>query len=113
MNLFELLSEKVWTREQRLAAMEGITLPEVKFLFASNTDDDVVTVQFVIDLFLLMTQVLPQVVEYAKTFLDSHSLETLYYGNLSKGQARQLTGIQFHFQYISIFDFRQLTNIQF
>ena len=52
MNLFELLSEKVWTREQRLAAMEGITLPEViKFLFASNTDDDVVTVQFVIDLF--------------------------------------------------------------
>ena len=48
-NLFKLLSEKVWTREQRLAAMEGITLPEVvKFLFASNTDDDVVTVQFVI-----------------------------------------------------------------
>ena len=38
MNLFKLLSEKVWTREQRLAAMEGITLPEViKFLFASNT----------------------------------------------------------------------------
>ena len=28
-NLFKLLSEKVWTREQRLAAMEGITLPEV------------------------------------------------------------------------------------
>ena len=49
MNLFELLSEKVWTREQRLAAMEGITLPEVnKFLFASNTDDYVVTVLFVI-----------------------------------------------------------------
>ena len=38
MNLFKLLSEKVWTREQRLAAMEGITLPEViKFLFASKT----------------------------------------------------------------------------
>ena len=37
-NLFKLLSEKVWTREQRLAAMEGITLPEViKFLFASKT----------------------------------------------------------------------------
>ena len=54
MNLFKLLSEKVWTREQRLAAMEGITLPEViKFLFASNTDDDVVTVQFVIDLFFV------------------------------------------------------------
>ena len=48
-NLFKLLSEKVWTREQRLAAMEGITLPEViKFFFASNTNDDVVTVQFVI-----------------------------------------------------------------
>ena len=57
-----------------------------------------------------MLQLLSQVVEYAKTFLDSHSLETLYYGNLSKGQARQLTGIQFHFQYISIFDFRQLTD---
>ena len=50
-----------------------------------------------------MLELLSQVVEYAKTFLDSHSLETLYYGNLSKGQARQLTGIQFHFQYISIF----------
>ena len=52
LSLFELLSEKVWTREQRLAAMEGITLPEViKFLFASNTNGDVVTVEFVIDLF--------------------------------------------------------------
>ena len=60
-----------------------------------------------------MLQLLSQVVEYAKTFLDSHSLETLYYGNLSKEQARQLTGIQFHVQYISIFDFRQLRDIQF
>ena len=50
-----------------------------------------------------MLELLSQVVEYAKTFLDSHSLETLYYGNLSKDQARQLTGIQFRVQYISIF----------
>lgn len=49
-----LLSEKVWTREQRLGAMEEITLEEV--------------------------------LNFAKTFLDSHSLETLYYGNLSKTQ---------------------------
>ena len=58
--------------------------------------------------FLLMLELLSQVVDYAKTFLDSHSLETLYYGNLSKGQARQLTGIQFHFQYISIFGWSEV-----
>ena len=32
-------------------------------------------------------------VEFAKTFLDSHSLESLYYGNLSKDQARELTDL--------------------
>ena len=51
----------MWTREQRLAAMEAITLPEV--------------------------------VDFAKTFLDGHSLETLYYGNLTKEQARELTDL--------------------
>ena len=34
---------------------------------------------------------MPKVVEFAKTFLDSHSLESLYYGNLSKEQVRELT----------------------
>ena len=70
------LSEKVWTREQRLAAMEGITLSEVLKL-----------------LLLLLLLFLSEVVEFAKTFLDSHSLESLYYGNLSKEQARELTDL--------------------
>ena len=63
----------MWTREQRLAAMEGITLSEV--------------------LKLLLLLFLSEVVEFAKTFLDSHSLESLYYGNLSKEQARELTDL--------------------
>ena len=36
---------------------------------------------------------LPEVVDFAKTFLDGHSLETLYYGNLTKEQARELTDL--------------------
>ena len=71
------LSEKVWTREQRLAAMEGITLSEVVKLL----------------LFFFFLLFLSEVVEFAKTFLDSHSLESLYYGNLSKEQARELTDL--------------------
>ena len=30
----------------------------------------------------------PQVLEFARSLLDSHSLETLYYGNISKAQVR-------------------------
>ena len=56
--------------------MEGITLSEVLKL-----------------LLLLLLLFLSEVVEFAKTFLDSHSLESLYYGNLSKEQARELTDL--------------------
>ena len=56
--------------------MEGITLSEVAKL-----------------LLLLLLLFLSEVVEFAKTFLDSHSLESLYYGNLSKEQARELTDL--------------------
>ena len=42
---------------------------------------------------LLLLLFLSEVVEFAKTFLDSHSLESLYYGNLSKEQARELTDL--------------------
>ena len=68
----------MWTREQRLAAMESITLSEVLELLL---------------LLLLFSLLLLKVVEFAKTFLDSHSLESLYYGNLRKEQARELTDL--------------------
>ena len=48
------LSAKIWTREQRLGAMEEISLQEV--------------------------------VTFARSFLDSHSLECLYYGNMTKDE---------------------------
>ena len=57
--------------------MEAITLSEVVKLL----------------LLLLLLLLLSEVVEFAKTFLDSHSLESLYYGNLSKEQARELTDL--------------------
>ena len=56
--------------------MESITLSEVLELLL---------------LLLLFSLLLLKVVEFAKTFLDSHSLESLYYGNLSKEQVRELT----------------------
>ena len=59
--------------------MEGITLSEV--------------VKLLLLLLLLLLLFLSEVVEFAKTFLDSHSLESLYYGNLSKEQARELTDL--------------------
>ena len=49
-----LLSARVWTREQRLAAMENISQQEV--------------------------------VSFGRNFLDSHSVESLFYGNISKQQ---------------------------
>ena len=52
------LSAKIWTREQRLGAMEGITLQEV--------------------------------VTFAKSFLDTHSLECLYYGNMTRDEVGHL-----------------------
>ena len=58
--------------------MESITLSEVLELLL---------------LLLLFSLLLLKVVEFAKTFLDSHSLESLYYGNLSKEQARELTDL--------------------
>ena len=51
-----LLSARVWTREQRLAAMENIGQQ--------------------------------QVVDFGRNFLDSHSVESLFYGNISKQQVR-------------------------
>ena len=51
-----LLSARVWTREQRLAAMENISQQ--------------------------------QVVDFGRNFLDSHSVESLFYGNISKQQVR-------------------------
>ena len=51
-----LLSARVWTREQRLAAMENINQQ--------------------------------QVVNFGRHFLDSHSVECLFYGNISKQQVR-------------------------
>ena len=51
-----LLSARVWTREQRLAAMENISQEQVG--------------------------------SFARSFLDTHSLECLFYGNISKQQVR-------------------------
>ena len=58
------LSAKIWTREQRIGAMDGITLEEV--------------------------------VTFAKSFLDSHSLECLYYGNISREQVLVIMMIKLH-----------------
>ena len=51
-----LLSARVWTREQRLAAMENIDQQQVG--------------------------------SFGRNFLDSHSVECLFYGNISKQQVR-------------------------
>ena len=54
-----MLTHSVWTREERLEALPGITHSEL--------------------------------CSHARALLDRHALEALYYGNLSKAEARGLT----------------------